>query len=192
MSLSWPTEMQITSTVFSDLQIRRDTRISRWEASPCVESTSCGQLASLTVEDEPNDPRRARVGPTTAPAGTKASLPRSTQRSASHQNQYPRCPASIAARSPDGPPSPRRTHIVGSDDRAPIVPRISILSYRKSSLYIDLPVRRPLVLGRQIPLGFSPRTVGFLQIPLVYLRWANRPLPQRSTRWQRLHDRAED
>ena len=30
----------------------RDTRISRWQASPCLESTSCGQLASPTVEDE--------------------------------------------------------------------------------------------------------------------------------------------
>src|ERR1019366_5441417 len=40
------------STVFSYLQISRDTRISRWQALPCLESTSCGQLASPTVEDE--------------------------------------------------------------------------------------------------------------------------------------------
>src|ERR1019366_3293716 len=31
----------------------RDTRISRREASPCVESTSCRHFASQTVEDEP-------------------------------------------------------------------------------------------------------------------------------------------
>src|ERR1019366_8869205 len=55
VSLSWITRRRITSTVFSYLQIRRDTRISRWQASPCLESTSCGQLASPTVEDEPED-----------------------------------------------------------------------------------------------------------------------------------------
>src|ERR1035437_9140222 len=31
---------------------RRDTRISRREASPCVESISCRHFASQTVEDE--------------------------------------------------------------------------------------------------------------------------------------------
>src|ERR1035441_9795965 len=31
----------------------RDTRISRREASPCVESISCRHFASQTVEDEP-------------------------------------------------------------------------------------------------------------------------------------------
>ena len=52
VSLSWMTLRRITSIISSYLQIRRDTRISRWQASPCVESTGCGQLASPTVEDE--------------------------------------------------------------------------------------------------------------------------------------------
>src|SRR5665647_1709151 len=52
VSLSWITRRRITSHSFSYLQIMRDTRISRWQASPCLESTSCGQLASPTVEDE--------------------------------------------------------------------------------------------------------------------------------------------
>src|SRR5450759_2073616 len=63
VSLSWITRRRLTSTVFSYLQIRRDTRISRWQASPCLESTSCGQLASPTVEDESRflNERRADV-----------------------------------------------------------------------------------------------------------------------------------
>src|SRR5664279_2829476 len=52
VSPSWITRMRITRTVFNYLQIIRDTRISRWQAAPCLESTSCGQLASPTVEDE--------------------------------------------------------------------------------------------------------------------------------------------
>src|SRR5450759_4733623 len=42
----------ITSTVYSYLQILRDTRILRRQTSTCVESTSCSQPASPTVEDE--------------------------------------------------------------------------------------------------------------------------------------------
>ena len=63
MSLSWITTKRITSNVFSCLRIMRDTRISRWQTSARVESTSCGQLASLTVEDESEhaDPARSNA-----------------------------------------------------------------------------------------------------------------------------------
>ena len=36
--------------------------ISRWQASPCLESISCGQLASPTVEDELEISRRDWAG----------------------------------------------------------------------------------------------------------------------------------
>src|ERR1017187_3495664 len=42
----------IAIAVFSYLQIFRATRILRWPVSPCLESISCGHLASPTVEDE--------------------------------------------------------------------------------------------------------------------------------------------
>jgi hypothetical protein len=52
VSLSWPKQKSIATIVFNYLWIIRDTRISEWKASPRVESTSCGNLASPTVEDE--------------------------------------------------------------------------------------------------------------------------------------------
>src|ERR1035438_3322195 len=66
---SWISRRRITSTVFSYLQIRRDTRISRWQASPCLESISCGQLASPTVEDEFDRPAPGRSRPEVRFAG---------------------------------------------------------------------------------------------------------------------------
>src|ERR1035441_6202698 len=52
VSLSWRNQKSIATIVFSYLWIIRDTRLSEWKASPRVESTSCGNLASPTVEDE--------------------------------------------------------------------------------------------------------------------------------------------
>src|ERR1019366_6057995 len=60
VSLSRPKQKSIATIVFSYLWIICDTRISEWKASPRVESTSCGNLASPTVEDEP-DSRYARI-----------------------------------------------------------------------------------------------------------------------------------
>src|SRR5208337_5497886 len=52
VSPSWITRRRNTITDCDYFEIRRDTRISRWQASGCLESTGCGQLASPTVEDE--------------------------------------------------------------------------------------------------------------------------------------------
>ena len=60
VSLSWPKQKSIATIVFNYLWIIRDTRISEWKASPRVESTSCGNLASPTVEDEPHFTRHGK------------------------------------------------------------------------------------------------------------------------------------
>src|SRR5208337_2522728 len=62
VSPSWITRRRNTITDCDYFEIRRDTRISRWQASGCLESTGCGQLASPTVEDEPQSVPATAIG----------------------------------------------------------------------------------------------------------------------------------
>src|SRR5664280_3439230 len=56
----------------------RDTRISRREASPCVESISCRHFASQTVEDESCINRLGGTGPERRGAEPGRHQPRGT------------------------------------------------------------------------------------------------------------------
>ena len=52
MSLSWPQGTAISRSYYRLLAVKRDTRISRWKASPCVESIGRCHFAWQSVEDE--------------------------------------------------------------------------------------------------------------------------------------------